>query len=96
MGKQLEIPFPKDEFDMYEKCIKCGNETDTLKTTHVDFRIGYVDGAGQLCRDCYMASSRMLLTIDARTVTDTPNDIELGAKVREIYYKYYNSSKSDY
>ena len=44
----------KDEFDIYEKCVMCGVETTTLKTTHIDFRYGYVDGAGQLCRDCYI------------------------------------------
>ena len=77
---------PLDEFDMFEKCIKCGKETDTLKTTHVDYRTGYVDGAGQLCRECYMISNRNLFTIDERTILDTPNDNDLGAKVRKIYY----------
>jgi hypothetical protein len=86
MGKQLEL-FPKDEFDMFEKCIQCGVETDTLKTTHIDFRIGYVEGAGQLCRMCYMASDRNLITIDERTILDTPNNEELGAKVRRRYYE---------
>lgn len=86
MGKQLEIPFEKNELDMLEKCIICGVETTTLKTTHIDFRTGYVEGAGQLCRECYMGESRNLFTIDGRTVLDTPNDMELGAKVRKIYY----------
>jgi hypothetical protein len=85
MGKQLEL-FPKDEFDMFETCIQCGIETDTLKTTHIDFRTGYVEGAGQLCRMCYMASDRNLITIDERTILDTPNNDELGAKVRKKYY----------
>ena len=86
MGKQLEL-FPKDEFDIFETCIQCGVETDTLKTTHIDFRIGYIEGAGQLCRQCYMASSRNLITIDERTILDTPNNEELGAKVRQRYYE---------
>ena len=85
MGKQLEL-FPKDEFDMFETCIQCGIETDTLKTTHIDFRTGYIEGAGQLCRMCYMASDRNLITIDERTILDTPNNDELGAKVRKKYY----------
>jgi hypothetical protein len=86
MGKQLEL-FPKDEFDMFETCIQCGVETDTLKTTHIDFRTGYVEGAGQLCRQCYMVSSRNLITVDERTILDTPNNEELGAKVRKKYYE---------
>jgi hypothetical protein len=86
MGKQLEL-FPKDEFDIFETCIQCGVETDTLKTTHIDFRTGYVEGAGQLCRQCYMVSSRNLITVDERTILDTPNNEELGAKVRKKYYE---------
>ena len=86
MGKQLEL-FPKDEFDIFETCIQCGVETDTLKTTHIDFRTGYIEGAGQLCRQCYMVSSRNLITIDERTILDTPNNEELGAKVRKRYYE---------
>ena len=85
MGKQLEL-FPKDEFDMFETCIQCGVETTTLKTTHIDFRTGYIEGAGQLCRMCYMASDRNLITIDERTILDTPNNDELGTKVRKKYY----------
>ena len=77
----------KDEFDIYETCVMCGEETTTLKTTHVDFRYGYVEGAGQLCRECYLGEDRNLITINSRTILDTPNDAELGAKVREIYWE---------
>jgi hypothetical protein len=73
--------------DLYEICITCGKETTTLKTTHVDFRMGYVEGAGQLCRECYMISNRNLITIDERTILDTSNDLELGKKVRQIYWE---------
>lgn len=77
----------KDEFDIYEDCIMCGKKTTTLKTTHVDFRYGYVEGAGQLCRECYMGENRNLITVEGRTILDTPNDAELGAKVRELYWE---------
>ena len=33
-----------------------------------------------------MASDRNLITIDERTILDTPNNDELGAKVRKKYY----------
>ena len=81
VGKQ------KDEFDIYETCVMCGEETTTLKTTHIDFRYGYVEGAGQLCRQCYMGENRNLITVEGRTILDTPNDAELGAKVRELYWE---------
>ena len=38
---------------MKDKCVSCKKETLYNKTDHVDFRLGYVEGAGQLCLDCY-------------------------------------------
>ena len=38
---------------MKDKCVSCGCETPYEKTDHVDFRLGYIEGAGQLCLDCY-------------------------------------------
>ena len=37
----------------YDKCVICGKDTPYLRSTHVDMRFGYVDGAGQTCEDCY-------------------------------------------
>ena len=71
---------------IYENCIMCSKETTTLKTTHIDFRYGYVDGAGQLCRECYLGEDRNLITINSRIILDTSNDTELGAKVRQAYW----------
>ncbi len=36
-----------------DKCISCTKETLYDKTDHIDNRLGYVEGAGQLCLDCY-------------------------------------------
>ena len=36
-----------------EKCITCGKDTGISINTHVDFRKGYVEGAGQLCSECF-------------------------------------------
>lgn len=74
------------ENDIYETCILCGCKTETLKSTHIDFRYGYVEGAGQLCRSCYLGEDRNLITINSRTILDTPNDYELGEKVRKMYW----------
>jgi len=41
------------EKKMKDKCVSCGVETLYDKTEHVDFRLGYVEGAGQLCLGCY-------------------------------------------
>ena len=88
VGTQLEL-FPND---IYEDCILCGEKTTTLKTTHVDFRTGYIEGAGQLCRGCYMkgsAESREHITIPKHYINTYPNDMELGAAVRAIYWENY-------
>lgn len=92
--EQLEIKFPTVDGQgqsIYETCIQCGKETTTLKSTHVDFRYGYVEGAGQLCRECYLGEDRNLITINSRTILDTPNDAELGAKVRQVYWDSKNN-----
>ena len=78
--------------ELYEDCIMCSKKTTTLKTTHVDFRTGYIEGAGQLCRDCYNkgnAESREFITIPKHYVKTYSNDAELGEKVRQFYYENY-------
>jgi hypothetical protein len=32
-----------------ERCSVCGKETPYIKSTHIDFRDGYIEGAGQGC-----------------------------------------------
>ena len=39
--------------DKIDKCVLCGKPTDYSKDTPVYNRDYYVDGAGQLCPDCY-------------------------------------------
>jgi hypothetical protein len=33
----------------YDRCVICGRETSYKRGTHIDLRIGYVEGAGQTC-----------------------------------------------
>lgn len=78
--------------DIYEDCILCKEKTTTLKSTHIDFRTGYIEGAGQLCRECYMkgsSESREHISIPKHYVKTYPNDAELGEKVRQFYYENY-------
>jgi hypothetical protein len=39
--------------DIYETCVMCGALTTVLKTTHIDHRVGYIEGAGQVCPTCW-------------------------------------------
>ena len=38
---------------MKDKCVNCKRETLYTKEDHIDYRIGYCEGVGQLCLDCY-------------------------------------------
>jgi hypothetical protein len=38
---------------MKDKCVTCSKDSLYDKETHIDFRIGYIEGSGQLCLDCY-------------------------------------------
>lgn len=81
---------------MVERCISCGNDTPYDVSTHIDLRENYIEGAGQLCVNC-AALNKMFpespnmdhlkhIAVSVHTVKSTPNDAELGAKVRELYW----------
>lgn len=36
-----------------EKCIVCDIVTDTPKNLDVNYRSNYIEGAGQLCKNCF-------------------------------------------
>ena len=36
----------------YDVCVSCGKVTSHKKTAHIDYRYGYIEGAGQLCFTC--------------------------------------------
>ena len=38
---------------MKEMCVRCGKETEYDIHTLIIFRHYYIEGAGQLCRDCW-------------------------------------------
>jgi hypothetical protein len=74
-----------------EYCVVCGDETPYTIDTHIDFRSGYVEGMGQLCRICYHnPENKTHISIPKNTVRNTPNDAELGEKVRQIYWESKN------
>lgn len=75
-----------------DTCVLCGVETPYDFETHIDFRIGYIEGAGQLCEKCYdQGTDRSHFTVPKWIVKHTPNDQELGAKIRELFYEAYHN-----
>lgn len=85
-----------------EKCVICGEATQYRFNDHIDLRYNYVEGAGQLCSKCYhfdtisvtkdenpipLDSHRQLFTVSEYMVLSMPNDQELGAKVRQLYWE---------
>ena len=36
-----------------ESCVLCDEETPYTRTTSIELRVGYIEGAGQLCMKCY-------------------------------------------
>ena len=52
LGKYVREKFYHAQFiyeNSYDKCVICGKESPYTKNTHIELRIGYVEGAGQAC-----------------------------------------------
>lgn len=76
-----------------ETCILCGKETTVDTNTHIDYRVGYIEGAGQLCISCYRKGiNREQITIPKSFILDFPNDMELGKNVRKYYYNNHHNN----
>lgn len=72
---------------MKDKCIICGAETLFDVTDHVDLRYGYIEGAGQLCINCFEPRYKKSVNVPVHVILDAPNDMELGREVRKMYNK---------
>ena len=55
--EENEDNMSEEEFD---SCVMCGAKTKYKKSDHIDYRSGYIEGAGQLCIVC----TRKLYKID--------------------------------
>jgi hypothetical protein len=78
----------KAKANEYDHCVLCGVETAYKRSTHIDMRHGYIEGAGQLCPNCYSRGTEHgAIAVDYNTILGTPNDQELGAKVRKLYWE---------
>jgi hypothetical protein len=70
-----------------DHCVLCGVETIYDKSTHVDMRLGYIEGAGQLCSKCFDAgTNRNSFLVPEWLIENNPNDQILGSKVRALYF----------
>jgi uncharacterized protein with PQ loop repeat len=69
-----------------EKCIICKKDTTYHFNDHIDMRYGYIEGSGQYCISCYnKGNEHKQIIVPEDLVYNTPNDQELGSKVRDIY-----------
>jgi len=81
----------KNKVGTKDCCVMCGKETAYNYETNINYRYGYVEGIGQLCKRCYdKGTDRRLVTIPAYIIEDSLDDAELGAKVREFYRDFIN------
>ena len=71
-----------------DHCILCGVETAYDESTHVDMRIGYVEGLGQCCINCMEDKmDNDVICLPKELILKTPNNYELGEKIRRLYFK---------
>ena len=69
-----------------EVCAVCGKETPYRFNDDINFRQGYVEGAGQTCQTCYaLGTERQHIVVPSILIKNTPNNYDLGEKVRALY-----------
>jgi hypothetical protein len=72
-----------------DNCISCGVETPYHRDVNIDYRSHYVEGAGQMCKNCWDdlcgSGEDTIYFIPESMIKETPNDFELGQKVRSMY-----------
>lgn len=73
---------------MKDTCVICGKESPYNLNDHVDYRIGYIDGSGQGCFQPNVC--KKTISIDIELIKTTPNDFDLGKKVRDLFLKTNN------
>jgi len=69
----------------HDNCVICGRETPYTTETHIDSRIGYIEGMGQLCLGCLEDKlDDETICVSKDVILNTPNDFDLGAKIRNL------------
>jgi hypothetical protein len=76
-----------EKSNIQDNCVICGRETPYTVETHIDNRIGYLEGMGQLCLTCFEDKvDDDVVCIPKKVIMDTPNDLNLGEKIRKLFY----------
>jgi hypothetical protein len=71
-----------------DKCVMCGVETEYDMHTNIHLRYGYIEGMGQLCIKCRKDEEpEKTISVPIDLIKSTPNDMELGEKIRKLYYQ---------
>ena len=84
----LSCVLQTEKADKIEACVLCGQETPYKFYEHIDMRYGYIEGCGQLCEKCYnLGTNREQILVPVSTILNTPNDSELGGKIRKSYWE---------
>lgn len=53
MADMVTLKETGQEADRYERCVCCRRRVDIPLDMDIEFRPFYIEGAGQLCYDCY-------------------------------------------
>ena len=73
-----------------ESCVLCGKQTLYEFDTHIDNRVGYIEGMGQLCAPCFRGTNdKNHVVIPEEYFKKYSNNIELGEQLRKFYYMNY-------
>lgn len=53
ISQNTEEPISNEEQEVFEKCVCCNKLTNIPENMNVEYRSFYIEGAGQLCYDCF-------------------------------------------
>lgn len=53
VGKNQRWQIERKNFVQRDRCVLCGKETQEEAYTNITQRLGYIEGGGQLCSNCY-------------------------------------------
>jgi len=73
-----------------DKCITCGKETPYHLDVNIEYRSHYIEGTGQLCKECWdgtfpTTEDERIFLVPESMIKETPNDQMLGESVRRMY-----------
>jgi hypothetical protein len=53
--EQTECAVSAGDEEMFEHCVLCGRKINIRKDVHISSRTYYIEGCGQLCRECFIS-----------------------------------------